>query len=139
MPNKIVIIVSKGSMDTAYPPLNLATTSVALGMEAHLFFTFWGINLIRKNTYDKLTISPEAQASGMTADMLTEANRKINCPSIPDMIKMAKEMGVKFHACSTSSEMMGLKKDDLIPEVDDIVGATTCLITAKDGAILIYT
>lgn len=48
MAKKLVIIVSKGTFDMAYPPLMLASTAAALGMEAYLFFTFWGMQLVKK-------------------------------------------------------------------------------------------
>jgi peroxiredoxin family protein len=54
---KLVIICSKGSLDMAYPPLMLATTAAAMGMEVHLYFTFWGMNTITKKTIDRLKIS----------------------------------------------------------------------------------
>jgi peroxiredoxin family protein len=140
MIHKLVMIVSRGSLDTAYPPLILASTAVTLGMEAHLFFTFWGMLMIRKDVYDKLSLSTDGEkASGMNAEAMAKAMSGINMPSLPEMIKMAKEAGVKFHACSNSVEMMRLKKEDLIPEVDDIVGAATVLTMAKDDAILLYT
>jgi len=56
--NKLVIICSKGSLDMAYPPLMLATTAAAMGMDVHLYFTFWGMNMITKKTIDSLKISP---------------------------------------------------------------------------------
>ena len=52
--NKLVIVCSKGSLDMAYPPLMLATTGAAMGMEVHLYFTFWGINMLRKDTVKSL-------------------------------------------------------------------------------------
>jgi peroxiredoxin family protein len=59
-------------------------------------------------------------------------------PSIKEMIHTAHEAGVRFHACSPSMEMMKLTKDDLIPEVDDIIGATTYLDLASENAITLF-
>jgi peroxiredoxin family protein len=56
--NKLVIVCSKGSLDMAYPPLMLATSGAALGMEVDLYFTFWGIDMVRKKTVGDLKISP---------------------------------------------------------------------------------
>ena len=150
--NRLVIICSKGSLDMAYPPLMLATTASAMGMDVHLYFTFWGMNMICKKTIDSLKISPVGNPalpmpnilgiipgmSSMVTSMMSKKMRKMKMPSIKQMIATAKESGVKFHACSPSMNMMGLTKDDLIPEVDDIIGATTYLDLASDHAITLF-
>lgn len=151
--NKLVIVCSKGSLDMAYPPLMLATTGAAMGMEVDLYFTFWGINMLRKKTVESLKVSPVGNPampmpnilgmipgmSRMATSMMEKKMDKMKMPSIIEMIHTAHETGVKFHACSPSMEMMGLTKDDLIPEVDDIIGATTYLDLASDnGAITLF-
>lgn len=150
--NRLVIICSKGSLDMAYPPLMLATTAAAMGMEVHLYFTFWGMNMITKKTIESLKISPVGNPalpmpnilgmlpgmSSMVASMMMKKMQKMNMPTIKEMIATAKEGGVKFHACSPSMNMMGLKEDDLIPEVDDIIGATTYLDLASEDAITLF-
>lgn len=150
--NKLVIVCSKGSLDMAYPPLMLATTAAAMGMEVHLYFTFWGMNMIAKKTIDSLKISPVGNPAlplpnilgmlpgmtGMVTSMMKKKMQKMKMPTIKDMIATAKESGVRFHACSPSMDMMGLKKEDLIPEVDDIIGATTYLDLASEDAITLF-
>jgi peroxiredoxin family protein len=150
--NKLVIICSKGSLDMAYPPLMLATTAAAMGMEVHLYFTFWGMNMIAKKSIDSLKISPVGNPalpmpnilgmipgmSSMVTSMMQKKMQKMKMPTIREMIATAKEDGVKFHACSPSMGMMGLKKEDLIPEVDDIIGATTYLDLASEDAITLF-
>ena len=136
----------------AYPPLMLATTAAAMGMDVHLYFTFWGINMITKKTVDALKISPVGNPalpmpnilgmipgmSAMVTSMMKKKMQKMKMPSIREMIQTAREGGVKFHACSPSMNMMGLTKDDLIPEVDDIIGATTYLDLASEDAITLF-
>jgi len=150
--NKLVIICSKGSLDMAYPPLMLATTAAAMGMEVHLYFTFWGMDMITKKTIDSLKISPVGNPalpmpnilgmipgmSSMVTSMMQKKMAKTKMPSIRDMIATAKDGGVKFHACSPSMDMMNLKREDLIPELDDILGATTYLDLASDDAITLF-
>jgi peroxiredoxin family protein len=150
--NRLVVICSKGSLDMAYPPLMLATTAAAMGMEVDLYFTFWGMNMINKKTIDSLKISPVGNAAlpmpnilgmipGMTAmmtSMMQKKIQKVKMPSIREMIATAKESGVRFHACSNTMEMMGVKKEDLIPEVDDIIGAATYLELASEDAITLF-
>jgi peroxiredoxin family protein len=150
--NKLVIVCSKGSLDMAYPPLMLATTGAAMGMEVDLYFTFWGINMIRKKTVDSMKVSPVGNPAmpmpnilgmipGMTrlaTRMMSKKMDQMKMPSIKEMIRTAHETGVRFHACSPSMEMMKLTKDDLIPEVDDIIGATTYLDLASENAITLF-
>jgi len=139
-------------MDMAYPPMMLATTAAAMGMEVHLYFTFWGMNMITKKTVNSLKFAPVGNPAlplpnilgmlpGMTSmvtSMMKKRMDKIKMPTIKEMIKTAKDAGVKFHACSPTIDMMGLKKEDLIPEVDDIIGAATYLELASKDAITLF-
>ena len=150
--NRLVIICSKGSLDMAYPPLMLATTAAAMGMDVHLYFTFWGMNMITKKTVDSLKISPVGNPalpmpnilgmipgmSSMVTSIMQKKMQKMKMPTISEMIRTSKESGVKFHACSPSLNMMGLKREDLIPEVDDIIGASTYLDLASEDAITLF-
>ncbi len=152
MANKLMIVVSKGTLDMAYPPLILGQIAASLGMEVGLFFTFWGLDIIRKDKVDKLKVSPVGNPSmgmpnllgiipGMT-DLATWMMKKkaaqIGMKPIREMIKECKELGVKFYACSNTMEMMGLKREDLLDEVDDVVGATAFLNMAAEDAIVMF-
>jgi len=68
--------------------------------------------------------------------MMNGRMKKAKMPTIPDMIKMAKDLGVKLHACSTTMEVMGTPKETLIDEVDDVVGAATMLSLGEGGQII---
>lgn len=132
---KLSMIVSKGSLDMAYPAFMLASAGAAMGMEVHLFFTFWGMAVINKNQEANLQVGPDA-SPGMTTTMVKDAAARLKMPTIPEMVAGAHEMGVHLHACSTTMEMMGVKKEDLIPEVEDIVGASTFLQLSENGQTL---
>ncbi len=122
--NKLVIVCSKGSLDMAYPPLMLATTGAAMGMEVDLYFTFWGMNMIRKKSVESMKISPVGNPAmpmpnilGMIPGMTHLATRMMRkkmdgmkMPSIKEMIKTAHEAGVHFHACSPSMQMISQLK-----------------------------
>jgi len=147
---KLTIILSKGTLDMVYPAFMIATTAATLGKEVHMFFTFWGMNVISKKGIKKIKLSPVGNPAlpmpnilgilpGMTAlitRMIKKRVEKVKLPTIEEMIKTAKELGVKLHACSTTMDVMGIKKEDLIPEVDDIVGATTFLELSEDAKTL---
>jgi peroxiredoxin family protein len=148
--NKLLIVCSKGTLDMAYPPFNLATTAASIGWEVDLYFTFWGMDIITKNK--SLKLSPVGNPSlpmpnilgmlpGMTAmatKMIKSKMKKTNMPTIEEMIKMAKDLGVKFHACTPTMQLSGVTKDDLIPEVDDMMGAATFLELAKDATTTLF-
>ncbi len=152
MAKKLMIVASKGSLDMAYPPLILAQTAAALGMEAAVFFTFWGLDIIRKDRVDSLKVTPVGNPSmgmpailsilpgmtGMATSMMKKKIKELGMPTIREMLKELKELGVKLYACSNTVELMGLKREDLIDEVDDIVGATFFLQQAADDAIVLF-
>ncbi len=152
MAKKLMIVVSKGTLDMAYPPLILAQIGAAMGMEVGLFFTFWGFDIIRKDRVDNLKVTPVGNPSmgmpnilaiipGMTAmatSMVKKKVKELNMPTIREMIKECKDSGVKFYACSTTMEMFGLKREDLIDEVDDVVGATTFMNMAMEDAVVMF-
>ena len=134
----------------AYPPFMMATTAASMGMEVHLYFTFWGMDIITNSK--ALKISPVGNPSlglpniigvipGMTRVATWMMKRKIkesNMPTIESLIDMAKRVGVKFHACSPTMKLSGIKKEDLIPQCDDIIGAATFLDMAADDSITLF-
>ena len=148
--DRLMVILSKGTLDMVYPAFMIATTGATMGKDVHMFFTFWGMNAITKNTSANLKVAPVGNPGlpmpnilGMIPGMTSMATRmmrgrivKAKVPSIPEMIKTAKDLGVKLHACSTTLEVMGTTKDMLIPEVDDIVGAATMLELGQGGQII---
>lgn len=145
--NKLSIILSKGSLDMAYPAFMLANAGAAMGMEVHVFFTFWGVDVVNKRKSGSLKVSPVGNPAlsmpnilgmipGMTAmatRMMRGKIRGMKVPSIPELIANAHDMGVHLHACSTTMDMMGVKKEDLIPEVEDVVGASTFIQLSEGG------
>jgi peroxiredoxin family protein len=148
--SKVCIILSKGSLDMVYPAFMIGTTAAAMGSEVHMFFTFWGLNVLDRKKVGSLKVSPVGNPGmpmpniigmlpGMTAmatRMMKGKIRATKTPSIPEMVQTAKELGVKIHACSTSMAFLGIGKDDLIPEVDDIIGASTFLQLSEGGQTL---
>lgn len=147
---KLLLILSKGSMDMVYPALMIANTAATMGKEVHMFFTFWGLNAVSKKGVNSMKISPVGNPGmpmpnilgmipGMTAmatRMMNGKMKKAKVPSIPEMFKMAKDLGVKLHACSTTMEVMGTPKEMLIDEVDDVVGAATMVSLSEGGQII---
>lgn len=138
--NHLVLVVTKNTIDGVYPPLILATTAAASGMTVDLYFTFWGLMLLDKRQQGKTKLAsvgnpalPMPNALGMIPGMTAMATNMMKnkikkyWPSIPEMLQQAKDMGVKFHACSPTMGLMGMTDKDLIPLVDDICGASAFL------------
>ena len=128
----------------------IATTGATMGKEVHMFFTFWGLSAVDKKKVSSLKVSPVGNPGmpmpnilGMIPGMTAMATRMMNgrmakakVPSVPEMFKMAKDLGVKLHACSTTMEVMGIPKETLIDEIDDVVGAATMLSLGEGGQII---
>ncbi len=151
---KLCIIVSKGTLDAAYPPLILASTAASMDWEAHLFFTFYGLDIINKKKFKSLKVAPIANPAmpmpvpniigmlpGMTAMatmMMKRMMKKQNVPSIEELINMCKEMGVKFYACQMTMDVMGCPESDLLPVVDACLGAAGFLDIASDADVTLF-
>ena len=138
--NRLVLVVTKDTLDQVYPPLILAATAAASGMEVDMYFTFWGLKLLDKKSHDKTKLASVGNPAlpmpnilgvlpGMTAMATNMMKGKIKkyWPTIPEMMQQAKDSGVRFHACSPTMGLMDVKESDLIPLTDDIVGASTFL------------
>ncbi|MFZ5910353.1 MAG: DsrE/DsrF/DrsH-like family protein [Chloroflexota bacterium] len=152
---RLAIISAHGSLDAAYPPLILATAAVAMDMEAAIFFTFYGLEIIKKGKADKLQVSPIANPAmpqpvpgisvpnilgvlpGMTAvatGMMNSWMKKANVAKLSELLEMAVEMEVRIIACQMSMDVMGIKKEDLIDGVE-VAGAAAFLEYASRDAI----
>lgn len=138
--NHLVLVVTKDTIDQVYPPLILASTAAASGLEVDVYFTFWGLKLLDKKSHAKTKLAsvgnpalPMPNIIGVLPGMTAMATRMMKgkikkyWPTIPEMMQQAKEMGVRFHACSPTMGLMGMTEKDLISLTDDIVGASTFL------------
>ena len=137
-------ITSKDTLDGVYPGLILGINSRRLGMEATIFYTFMGINVIRKGWVDKAKFQPPGfmgAIPGMSAvatGMMKEKMEKANIPPLSDLQEVAQIEGVKFVACKMTVDMMNFTEKDFIDGVI-IQTAEDFLRHAKDCKILLYT
>jgi peroxiredoxin family protein len=131
---KVAIIASKGTLDMAYPPLILATTAAAMDADARIYFTFYGLNLLKKGGPEKLQVAPIANPAmpvpmpnilGMLPGMTPMATRmmrgmfdKHHVVSVPELLQEAIELGVKLIACQMTMEVMGIQREDLIDGIE---------------------
>lgn len=152
--NKVAIIASRGTLDMAYPPLILASAAAAMGMDVEIFFTFYGLNIIKKGGPKKLKVAPIANPAmpvpmpnilGMLPGMTPMATwmmrsryfAKHNVATIQELLDQCKELGVKFIACQMTMDVMGIKREDLIDEAE-VGGAATFLNFASEAHTTLF-
>jgi peroxiredoxin family protein len=148
---KLAIICSKGSLDMAYPGLVLANAALGEGVETHLFFTFWGFDIINKQTMGHLKFTPVGNPAthmptmlmglpGMTAfatHMMKKQIEGIDVPDVPEFLEMITDAGGHLWACRMSADMMHLDEDDLYERVEGIISAAD-FIEISEGAQTIF-
>ena len=148
---KLAIIISKGNLDMAYPGLILATAALGEGVETHLFFTFWGFDLINKKTMGDLkftmlgntaTHMPQGLGGlpGMTAlatHQMKKSIAEIGVPTVPEMIAQVVDSGGHLWGCKMSADMQHLEPEDLYEDVEDIISASD-FIEKTEGAQLLF-
>jgi peroxiredoxin family protein/TusA-related sulfurtransferase len=151
---EMLLVCSKGSLDMAYPPLILATTAASMDVKVKLFFTFYGIDIINRKKYKNLQVAPLGNPAmpvsvpnmigampgmtAMTTSMMKRMMAKGNVPTIEQLLRTAKDMGVELLACQMTMDVMGVKKEDLIDEVDATVGAAAFVAEALDADISMF-
>ncbi len=155
---KLAIICSKGNLDMAYPGLILGNAALGEGVEVHLFFTFWGFDMIIKSRMNNLQFSPAgntamhlpggdahipqfmAPAPGMTAvatKMLKKSMSDLDIPGVPDFLDQIVAAGGHLWACQLSADMNKLKKSELRDDVEAIISAAD-FIELTEGAQLLF-
>lgn len=152
---RMAIIASKGTLDMAYPPLVLASTAIAMDVEVGIFFTLYGMDIVNKKKNGSLKVAPIANPAmpspvpfpnilgvlpGMTpmATMMMKGMiKKINWPTIPELLKTCLDAGVRMIACTPTMEMTGLKKEDLVEGVE-VAGAADFLDFALEADITLF-
>lgn len=134
---KVAIICSKGSLDMAYPGLIMANAARMMGIDAMLFFTFWGLDIVTEKKVDHLHAgmlgnpsSPMPHAvmtiPGMEAFasvMMKKQMDKLDIPPIRELLEMLDDAGAELYSCQLAMEMFGLEQSDLIPQVKESLTA----------------
>ncbi len=164
----MTIIATKGTLDWAYPPFILASTAAALGWNVSIFFTFYGLNLLKKDISD-LKVSPlgnpgmpmkmpfgpgwfkdinwnipniiQAGIPGFesVATMLMKQTIKNNgVADIAELRSLSVEAGVEMIGCQMTVDLFGFTRDDFIPEVKEYCGAATFLPMAQQADVSLY-
>jgi peroxiredoxin family protein len=156
-PDGVTIVLLSGDMDRAMAAFIIATGAAAMGMRVTMFFTFWGLNAIRrkgasssakdwlrrmfgmlnKGGAEAMPLS-KFHFGGIGTSMMKRVMRDHRMPGIPELIETAQDLGVHFIACTTTMGLMGITKDTLIEGVDQLAGVTTYLAEAKQGTVNLF-
>ena len=133
---KLAITVQGGTIDKLYCAFILASTAVAMDMEAHLYFTFWGLQMLVKGAMENAGLP--ATYKHLEGKM-KENLKRMKYPTPYEMLKRLKQSDLfKMYACSPTMEMFGIKREDFIPEVEEIVGAATFLEIAASADVTLF-
>ena len=151
---KMAIIASKGTLDMAYPPFILASTAAALGYEVQIFFTFYGLQLLRKDL-SGVKVSPLANPAmpmpvpmpvmvqmlpgmeSMATMMMKDMIKKKGVASLEDLRSLCQEAEVKFIACQMTVDLFDFKKEEFIDGIE-FGGAATFMEFAGDADVTLF-
>jgi len=147
---KVSIIISKGSLDGVYPGLIMANGARMEGIEASLFFTFFGMDAITKKRMGNIKVATVGNPGmhmptmlgmlpGMSAfatSMMMKTMDKIDIPPVPEYIEMIYDAGCKLYACKATVDMFKLKKEDFCPQVDSIINVGKFYEISAGGEII---
>lgn len=156
-PEKMVLIAASGDLDKAWPTLILATTGAAYGMDVTIFFTFWGLGILKRpdsgitgedwrqkllsvfdrGTTDHLQLS-RLNFGGMGARMMKDLADENKVASVQELLELAQDMGVKLWPCQMTMDLMGLSNDDLIDGLDRPAGAGSAISLMKRASISLF-
>ena len=154
---KMTIIVFSGEMDKVLAAFNIAIGGATSGMDVTMFFTFWGLNVLKKmkgsprsngimrkmlnimnrGGANRLPLS-KFHMLGIGKWMMQKLMKDINFPQVQELMDTAKEFGVKFMACTTTIGMMGLTKEAFISDVDSFAGVATYIADAQESKVNLF-
>ena len=138
MADKATIIVHSGDMDKVSSALIIGNGALAMGMEVSLFFTFWGLQRLKKGGLEKGPLS-KMNMLGLGKWMIKRKMKKAGVVSLEKMMQDFKELGGKILACDMTMEIMGIKKEDLREElISDYCGVGTYLSEARESKITLF-
>jgi len=134
--DRVTIVVFSGDLDRVLAAFIIATGAAAMGQQASMFFTFWGLSVVKKETsfegktvFQKMMaiMSPDSSQAlpvskmnyfGAGAKMLRTMMKQKNVSSLEDLIALAREMGVRMIACEMSRDVMGIRESELMPGLE---------------------
>jgi peroxiredoxin family protein len=147
---KVSIVISKGSLEGIYPGLIMANGARMEGIDADLFFTFFGLDAIRKDRVEKIKVATVGNPgmhmatwlgavpgmSWLATKMMKRQMEKIDIPPIPEFIELLGDSGAQLYACKATVDMFGLTMKDFVPQVEDILSVGEFYEKSAGGHII---
>jgi peroxiredoxin family protein len=147
---KVSIVISKGSLEGVYPGLIMANGARMEGIEADLFFTFFGLDAIRKDRIEKIKVATVGNPgmhlptwlgalpgmSWLATQMMKRQMEKIDLPPVPEFVELVADSGARLYACKATVDMFGLTRDDFVPQVEEIISVGEFYGKAAGGQII---
>jgi peroxiredoxin family protein len=147
---KVSIVVSLGSLEGIYPGLIMANGARMEGIEADLFFTFFGLDAIRKDRHERIKVATVGNPgmhlptlvgalpgfSALATRMMQRQMEKLDIPPIPEFVELIADSGAGLYACRASVDMFGLSMDDFVPQVSDIISVGEFYELAAGGQVI---
>jgi len=138
MANKATIIAHSGDMDKIYSALIIGNGALAMGMEASIFFTFWGLQRLKKDGLEKGPLS-KMNMLGLGKLMVKLKMKKAGVASLEKLLQDFRELGGKILACDMTMEIMGIRKEDLRDDlISDYCAVGTYVSEARDSEITLF-
>jgi len=138
MAEKITIIVHSGDYDKIYSALIIANGALAMGMEASLYFTFWGLERLKKGGLSKGPLS-KMNMLGLGRWMIKMRMKKVGVASLERLLSDFRELGGKVLACDMTMEIMGVKKEDLRNDlISDYCAVGTYIKEARESTVTLF-
>jgi peroxiredoxin family protein len=147
---KVSIVISKGSLEGIYPGLIMANGARMEGMDADLFFTFFGLDAIRKDRQSRIKVATVGNPgmhmptllgalpgfSALATRMMQRQIEKLDIPPIPEFLELIADSGAGLYACRATVDMFGLTMDDFVPQVHDVISVGEFYTLAGGGQIV---
>jgi len=147
---KVAIVVSKGSLEGVYPALIMANGARMEGIEANLFFTFFGLDAVRKDRIDHLKVATVGNPgmhmptllgalpgmSAMATWMMSRKMAKLDIPPVREFVEMIADSGAHLYGCKATVDMFGLEEKDFVPQVDSVLTVGEFYELAAGGQII---
>jgi peroxiredoxin family protein len=147
---KVAIVVSKGSLEGIYPALIMANGARMEGIEANVFFTFFGLDAIRRDRQERIKVATVGNPgmhiatlvgalpgmSALATRMMQRQMEKLDIPPIPEFVELLSDSGAGLYACKASVDMFKLTKEDFVEQVDEVLTVGEFYELAAGGEII---
>lgn len=147
---KVSIICSKGTLDMAYPGLILANAARMSGIDANMFFTFWGLEIIEEKRVDSLHVATVGNPSmhfptmlgglpgveALASKKMKKSMEELEIPPVREMLEILSDSGAKLYGCQMALDMFKLSRADLVEQIDDVITAMDFFDVSAGGSII---